>query len=887
MGWSTTQDGANIVINSAGKLTAPWTASGTDGQTLYAVWEAKVITLNLTGDASTTVNDSEVFIEFDGTTFYADYDGETLTNEIVPMAYKDGYIFSGFTMAGGTLVINNHGAVVNRWNYTDTETDLTATFNADTYTITFVDDDDDSTELGSVNYITDSTVNLLQPTRDGYTLSGWRVVDNVGQIDEETYAWTADEFIQTFLNFSTVGRFGDVTLEAVWANNEYTIIYVANVSGLINPETLGGSTPSTLEHFDQQVTIANNGYTIDGYKFLSWNTQRDGLGTPLEEGQKGVFNFTNEVNGTYTLYAQWQIQSYTLTLEIETEGIESVSARGEGVTDNKDGTYTVVYGSQVTLTANVKKGYTFSMWRATSGTIAGSVLTMPAVNTTVFASATPQQFAVSYQGNEGTIYNGTNWVSTYSVSVDFNATITLLDETSVQRTGYTFTGWNTEVNGTGTPYAGGALYTHQTTGVQNLYAQWTPNTYTVNFDAPNYITYPYDVTVNGGSVKSEVVANELVVTYTADDSATGFTVSTSALDAGTYAWTIEIRASKALTLSTLGIASEGLSSDVKISTDWQTFVLTFDLTSGNNFVLTTSELASGDFIEFKNLAVQKVSEINSDTALGNLTVTYNSTYENLPTPTRNGYTFLGWNTLPQEEVVLGEWQGSDTQINSNSTVSIAQNHTLYSWWSYNQYTINYNANDANYYGTATGSTASTSAYYDNSVQLSACGFNRDGYTFKGWTLDPEGEGTLYTAGQQGVFNFVASGSVTLYAQWTPITYHIIVRDSDTESPATEISIDAPFASTLSEHILTNVSAYTKDGWTLNGFFVTNGDEISGTSLITKDGYLNMDVDGITDNGMFIHVGDVVVTAVYTPNPYTVVFNGNARHDDTSTPAPCF
>ena len=51
--------------------------------------------------------------------------------------------------------------------------------------------------------------------------------------------------------------------------------------------------------------------------------------------------------------------------------------------------------------------------------------------------------------------------------------------TTLKRTGYTAAGWNTQPDGTGTPYAPEAILSDGAV----LYAQWTPNTYTVKFDA--------------------------------------------------------------------------------------------------------------------------------------------------------------------------------------------------------------------------------------------------------------------------------------------------------------------------------------------------------------------------------------------------------------------
>ncbi|MCR8632200.1 S-layer homology domain-containing protein [Paenibacillus radicis (ex Xue et al. 2023)] len=59
----------------------------------------------------------------------------------------------------------------------------------------------------------------------------------------------------------------------------------------------------------------------------------------------------------------------------------------------------------------------------------------------------------------------------------YNNTVTLV------KTGYTFAGWNTEADGTGTNYSAGATFTMGTTDV-TLYAKWTMNsTYTLRYNS--------------------------------------------------------------------------------------------------------------------------------------------------------------------------------------------------------------------------------------------------------------------------------------------------------------------------------------------------------------------------------------------------------------------
>lgn len=54
-----------------------------------------------------------------------------------------------------------------------------------------------------------------------------------------------------------------------------------------------------------------------------------------------------------------------------------------------------------------------------------------------------------------------------------------------------------------------------------------------------------------------------------------------------------------------------------------------------------------------------------------MTVTFGSAYGSLPTVTKAGYYFSGWNTSAD---------GSGTAVNSSTIVSIASNHTLYACW---------------------------------------------------------------------------------------------------------------------------------------------------------------------------------------------------------------
>lgn len=93
---------------------------------------------------------------------------------------------------------------------------------------------------------------------------------------------------------------------------------------------------------------------------------------------------------------------------------------------------------------------------------------------------------------------------------------------------------------------------------------------------------------------------------------------------------------------------------------------------------------------------------------------------------------------------------------------------LYPIWTANSYTVKYVANVTD--SSVSGSTASSQHTYDEEKQLTANGFIRDGYVFTGWNTEADGSGTSYDD-EAIVKNLTATknGTVTLYAQWTPIS----------------------------------------------------------------------------------------------------------------------
>lgn len=132
-----------------------------------------------------------------------------------------------------------------------------------------------------------------------------------------------------------------------------------------------------------------------------------------------------------------------------------------------------------------KTGHSFGGWNtATDGSgtnyNAGSSFT-PTATVTLYAKWTPDTYTISY--NKNTTDTVTNMPTDQTKTYGVNLT---LSSNTPSRSGYTFNGWNTAANGTGTSYSAGGSYT--TNAAATLYAQWSQVQYTITWNA------------NGGSV---------------------------------------------------------------------------------------------------------------------------------------------------------------------------------------------------------------------------------------------------------------------------------------------------------------------------------------------------------------------------------------------------
>ena len=173
------------------------------------------------------------------------------------------------------------------------------------------------------------------------------------------------------------------------------------------------------------------------------------------------------------------------------------------------------------------------------------------------------------------------------------------------------------------------------------------------------------------------------------------------------------------------------------------------------------------------------------TPTANKSVTYASTYGELPTPSRTGYIFNGWYTATS----------GGTRIQSTTTVSITSAQTLYAQWSPWTHTVSNNLN-----GDTSTAPSDQTKTYGNTLTLSDSVPKRTGYLFVCWNTDANGNGDSYNPGQN--YDYEQNGGiVTLYAIWKYANVGWMKVDGEYKKYNTYVKIDG---------VWTPFIAYLKD-----------------------------------------------------------------------------
>lgn len=267
---------------------------------------------------------------------HATFEQQFNISEFIPV--RTGYTFLGWaTEENSNVVTYLPGASVQKLSNIDKDVvNLYGVWAANNYSIKYHANGGSNAPAIQENlaYGEDVQLSTKEPGRTGYAFLGWSTNQNATD-----YEFKAGATVKNLVSDAE----GVVTLYAVWAANNYSIIYDANN---------GSNAPVAQENlnYGETITLTTDEPQRVGYVFLGWALNASAVEPSYLPGAS-VKNLVSTSGGEVTLYAVWELA--TFYLKYDANG-------GEGSPNDDVLTYKTP-GSVATVTPT-RTGYTFSGW---------------------------------------------------------------------------------------------------------------------------------------------------------------------------------------------------------------------------------------------------------------------------------------------------------------------------------------------------------------------------------------------------------------------------------------------------------------------------------------------------------------------------------------------
>ena len=461
-GWNTVKDGSGTAYADGQEI-----AEGlTEDTTLYAQWKRTAYTVTYVGNGGTGSMNTQTIpangaVAISQNGFTAPY----------------GKTFVGWSKTAGVdNTIDYTAGTPIRWDDLNKEPYGDLTLYAvwrDNVTVSF--DKNNADASGSM-----AAQTMLRGVEDTLNANSFKA-----PADYEFKYWTTtwyDPYPDKFANEVTaddvykdeskITPTASMTLYAQWQRAVFYVSFDANrddATGTMANQKLSKNVATALNA---------NSFKAANWQFVGWNTEKDGSGTSYND--KGSISVSEDTN----LYAQWKRTAYTVTY-VGNGGTGSMNTQTiplKGAVGISQNGFTAPYGKAFLGWSEDPDALEENPVYNPGQKLEASTLEARNADLTLYA-VWGEIITVHFYPTDGQ-QTGTGTMADQQLirgkadSLNANKFTAPAD--------YKFAGWNTQPDGTGTPYADGKTFTKDELktlpSTLNLYAQWERSIYNVSFD---------------------------------------------------------------------------------------------------------------------------------------------------------------------------------------------------------------------------------------------------------------------------------------------------------------------------------------------------------------------------------------------------------------------